>query len=153
MVKNAATLPSAWKAEGLDVAGDPAIGCTETHPGHRPVGYAAGPEVAARLERNNIIAKRPGYLPTRRASPPPVLCVWALTMTPLRLWQEGSLTFLAAPFIADCVLRGKEVGDEVVRLRSGHTQMYYCFQDDQTLAALGLLPTPGSDLHPRFRST
>ena len=28
------------------------------------------------------------------------------------------------------------MGDEVVKLRSGYTQMHYCFQDDQTLAAL-----------------
>ena len=56
VVENAKHFAKCLKAEGLDVAGDPAIGYTETHQVIVSVGYAAGPEVAARLERNNIIA-------------------------------------------------------------------------------------------------
>ena len=56
--------------------GDPAIGYTETHQVLVDVGYGTGPEVAERLEENNIIVNYQPP-PTRRASPPPVLCGWA----------------------------------------------------------------------------
>ena len=38
--------------------------------------------------------------------------------------------------MADCILRGKEVGDEVTKLRSGYTKMHYCFDDEEMLNAL-----------------
>ena len=37
------------------MAGDPAIGYTETHQVIVNVGYGTGPDVAMRLERSNII--------------------------------------------------------------------------------------------------
>ena len=43
------------KEQGLDVAGDPAYDYTETHQVLLNVGYGKGPEMARRLEDNNII--------------------------------------------------------------------------------------------------
>ena len=55
VVENAKSFARSLKAAGLEVAGDRAIGYTETHQVIVSVGYGTGPEVAERLERNNII--------------------------------------------------------------------------------------------------
>ena len=55
VIENAKSFARSLKAAGLEVAGDSAIGYTETHQVIVSVGYGAGPEVAERLERNNII--------------------------------------------------------------------------------------------------
>ena len=38
--------------------------------------------------------------------------------------------------MADCILRGKEVGDEVAKLRGKYQEMRYCFSDGEVEAAL-----------------
>ena len=134
VVENAKHFAKRLKAEGLDVAGDPAIGYTETHQVIVSVGYAAGPEVAARLERNNIIANYQATPDEEGFTASGALRMGVNEMTRFGFGKKEFETLAA--LIADCVLRGKEVGDEVVKLRSGYTQMHYCFQDDQTLAAL-----------------
>ena len=50
VIENAKSFAASLKAEGLDVAGDPAVGYTETHQVIVRVGYARGPEIAKRLE-------------------------------------------------------------------------------------------------------
>ena len=55
VIENAKSFAASLRAEGLDVAGDPAVGYTETHQVIVRVGYARGPEIAKRLEENNII--------------------------------------------------------------------------------------------------
>ncbi len=55
VIANAKAFARAMKECGLDVAGDPAIDFTETHQVIVKVGYSRGPEMAERLEANNII--------------------------------------------------------------------------------------------------
>ena len=55
VLANAKAFAAALKECGLDVAGDPEISYTETHQVIINVGYANGPEIAARLENNNIV--------------------------------------------------------------------------------------------------
>ncbi len=55
VIANAKAFARALKECGLEVAGDPAIDFTETHQVIVNVGYGRGPEVAKRLEDNNII--------------------------------------------------------------------------------------------------
>lgn len=55
IIANAKHFARALKAQGLDVQGDPAIDYTETHQVIVSVGYGTGPEVAERLEENNVI--------------------------------------------------------------------------------------------------
>ena len=76
VIDNAKYFAKALHEAGLHVLGDPTIGYTETHQVLVDVGYGTGPEVAERLEENNIIVNYQAT-PTRRASPPPVLCGWA----------------------------------------------------------------------------
>ena len=41
-----------------------------------------------------------------------------------------------AGLMADCILRGKDVGQEVSRLRSRYTTMHYCFDGPEFQTAL-----------------
>ena len=74
VVENAKHFAKSLAAEGLDVAGDPAMDYTETHQVIVKVGYAHGPEVADRLEANNIICnyqatpEEEGFYRIRRAA-------------------------------------------------------------------------------------
>ena len=36
-----------------------------------------------------------------------------------------------ANLMADCILRSKDVSEDVLRLRSSHTVMQYCFNDEE----------------------
>ena len=61
---------------GLDVAGDPAIGYTETHQVMVKVGYAARPRGGASPGGEQHHRQLPGHARARRASPPPAPCAW-----------------------------------------------------------------------------
>ena len=55
IIRNAKSFARSLKSYGLDVVGDPAIDYTETHQVIVSVGYGEGPEIAERLEQNNVI--------------------------------------------------------------------------------------------------
>ena len=44
-----------------------------------------------------------------------------------------------AQIMADCILRGKEVKEDIEALREGYTEMKYCFTEDQVVNALNEL--------------
>ena len=44
-----------------------------------------------------------------------------------------------AQIMADCILRGREVKEDIEALRAGYTEMRYCFTEDQVAAALNEL--------------
>ena len=49
----------------------------------------------------------------------------------------GAAEFAAlAKLMADCILRGRAVGDEVASLRSKYTEQRYCFTDAEFTKAL-----------------
>ena len=50
--------------------------------------------------------------------------------------EEGGSTTQLAALMADCILRGKEIGSDVAKLRAQHLEMGYCFNDAQFEAAL-----------------
>lgn len=130
------------KAEGLNVAGDPAIDYTETHQVIVSVGYGIGPEIAERLEQNNIIVNY-------QATPDEegFTASGALRMGVSEMVRFG-FTFddfaKLASLMADCILRNKDITDEVIKLRSEHLEMQYCFKGQEFDAALaGLIAELG----------
>lgn len=130
------------KAEGLNVAGDPAIDYTETHQVIVSVGYGVGPEVAERLEQNNIIVNY-------QATPDEegFTASGALRMGVSEMVRFG-FTFddfaKLASLMADCILRNKDISEDVVKLRSEHLEMQYCFKGEEFDAALsGLIAELG----------
>jgi len=60
VIANAKAFAKALSETGMDVAGDPALGYTETHQVVLNVGSGKGPEIARRLEENNIIVNYRG---------------------------------------------------------------------------------------------
>ena len=142
VVDSAKHFAKCLKAEGLNVAGDPAIDYTETHQVIVSVGYGVGPEVAERLEQNNIIVNY-------QATPDEegFTASGALRMGVSEMVRFG-FTFddfaKLASLMADCILRNKDITDEVIKLRSEHLEMQYCFKGEEFDAALaGLIAELG----------
>ena len=138
VIENAKHFAQALKAQGLDVAGDPAIGYTETHQVIVSVGYGSGPEVAERLEENNIIVNYQATPDEEGFTASGALRMGVSEMTRFGFGKEDFSQL--AELMADCILRAKDVSGDVERLRAAHTQMGYCFDGPELEEAMeGLL--------------
>ena len=134
VIENAKAFALALKAEGLNVMGDAAIDYTETHQVIVSVGYGTGPEVAGRLEENNIVVN---YQATPDEEGFTASGALRMGVSEMTRFGFGKAEFAAlAKLIADCVLRNREVGDDVAKLRSGYTRQHYCFDDAEFVKAL-----------------
>lgn len=134
VVSNAKSFARSLKAAGLDVAGDPAIDYTETHQVIVNVGYGTGPDVAMRLERNNIICN---YQATPEEEGFTASGALRMGVNEMTRFGFGPKEFeKLAQLMADCILRGKEVGEDVARLRGGYQEMRYCFTESDVERAL-----------------
>ena len=137
VVSNAKSFARSLKAAGLDVAGDPANDYTETHQVIVNVGYGTGPEVAMRLERNNIICNYQATPEEEGFTASGALRMGVNEMTRFGFGPEEFDKL--AQIMADCILRGREVGEDITRLREGYTEMKYCFTEDQVAGTLNEL--------------
>ncbi len=134
VVDNAKSFARSLKAAGLDVAGDPAAGYTETHQVIVNVGYGTGPDAAMRLERNNIICN---YQATPEEEGFTASGALRMGVNEMTRFGFGPAEFdRLAQIMADCILRGREVREDIVRLREGYTAMKFCFDDEQISEAL-----------------
>ena len=134
VIENAKSFARSLKAHGLDVAGDPAIDYTETHQVIVSVGYGAGPEIAERLEQNNIVVN---YQATPDEEGFTASGALRMGVSEMTRFGFGPAEFdELASLMADCILRGKDISEDVVRLRSRFTKMHYCFNDAEFNAAL-----------------
>lgn len=134
VIDNAKYFAKALHEAGLHVLGDPTIGYTETHQVLVDVGYGTGPEVAERLEENNIIVNYQATPDEEGFTASGALRMGVSEMTRFGFGQ-AEFTELAG-LMADCILRGKDVGQEVSRLRSRYTTMHYCFDGPEFQTAL-----------------
>ena len=134
VIDNAKYFAKALHEAGLHVLGDPAIGYTETHQVLVDVGYGTGPEVAERLEENNIIVNYQATPDEEGFTASGALRMGVSEMTRFGFGQT-EFTELAG-LMADCILRGKDVGQEVSLLRSRYTTMHYCFDGLEFQTAL-----------------
>ena len=134
VVNGAKCLAKALADEGLAVEGDPAIGYTETHQVLVSVGYGEGAEIASRLEKNNIIVN---YQATPDEEGFTASGALRMGVSEMTRFGFGEKEFdQLAQLMAACILRGKDVREDVIRLRSAHTRMHYCFTDDEFETAL-----------------
>ena len=131
VVDNAKAFAKALAAEGLKVEGDPAIGYTETHQVVVSVGYGQGPEIAERLEQNNIIVN---YQATPDEEGFTASGALRMGVSEMTRFGFGEAEFRkAAELIAACI-RGENVKEDVAKFRAGYRTMHYCF-DDKTLSS------------------
>ncbi|MEA4965303.1 MAG: glycine cleavage system aminomethyltransferase GcvT [Oscillospiraceae bacterium] len=133
VIENAKHFARCLKAEGLDVAGDPAMDYTETHQVIVKVGYSHGPEVAERLEENNIICN---YQATPEEEGFTASGALRLGVSEMTRFGFGKDEFAKLAALMAACIRGEAVGEDVARLRAGYTEMKYCFSDRDLDGAL-----------------
>ena len=134
VISNAKHFAKALKAQGLDVAGDPAMDYTETHQVIVSVGYGAGTEIASRLEKNNIIVNYQATPDEEGFTASGALRMGVNEMTRFGFGPEEFDRL--AELMADCILNNADVADDVSKLRSEFTDMQYCFRSEEFETAL-----------------
>jgi aminomethyltransferase len=111
---------------GLDVIGDSNIDFTETHQVLIDVGYGRGPEVARRLEANNIICNFQANTDEEGFTASGALRTGVSEMTRFGM-QEKDFHELAV-LIHDAVKNGNQVIDKVKKLRKRFIELQFCFR-------------------------
>ncbi len=129
VIANAKAFARGLKDCGLDVAGDPAIDFTETHQVVVNVGYNHGPEVAARLEDNNIICNYQASPEEEGFTASGSLRMGVSEMTRFGMREDDLRT--VAGLVRDVVVKKANVVDQVIRLRGRFLDLQYCFRGDE----------------------
>ncbi len=128
VLANARALARALKDVGLDIAGDAATGFTETHQVIIQVGYARGPEIAQRLEDNNIIVNYQAGPTEEGFTASGALRLGLAEMTRFGM-KEADMGPLAQ-FFHDVIMGGHGIKDEVTAFRKQFQDLHFCFSDD-----------------------
>ncbi|RTZ97017.1 MAG: glycine cleavage system aminomethyltransferase GcvT [Deltaproteobacteria bacterium] len=125
VIANAKAFARALADTGLDVAGDSAVSFTETHQVILNVGYAQGPEIARRLEDNNIILNYQASPVEEGFTASGSLRMGVAEMTRFGMIESdfGRL----AGFMRDVILDKKNVKQAVTDFRRPFLAMRYCF--------------------------
>jgi aminomethyltransferase len=129
VIANAKAFARALKECGFDVAGDPGVDFTETHQVILNVGYARGPEVAKRLEANNIICNYQATPADEGFSAASGIRIGVAEMTRFGM-GKADFEVLAA-LMKDIVLCGVTARDKVKSLRESFRELRYCFAGDE----------------------
>ena len=129
VVANAKAFARGLKDCGLDVAGDPAIDFTETHQVVVAVGYSRGPEIARRLEANNVICNYQATADEEGFTASGALRMGVSEMTRFGM-EEDDFRALAA-LIRDIVHKDATVIDQVKALRERFHGLRFCFDDEE----------------------
>ncbi len=129
VIANAKAFARDLKESGLDVDGDPAIDFTETHQVVIDVGYSHGPEIAQRLEANNIICNYQANTDEEGFTASGALRMGVSEMT--RFGMEEDDFRILADLIHDVVKMDRHVTEEVAALRKRFLELRFCFGGDQ----------------------
>ena len=127
VIENAKSFARALKKRGLDVAGDPDLGFTETHQVILRVGYGRGPSVARQLERNNIICNYQACPDEEGFTVSGALRLGVAEMT--RFGMEPADFEALAELMKEVIVDGKDVKEEVINLRSNFLDLRFCFKE------------------------
>jgi aminomethyltransferase len=128
VIANAKAFARALREEGLNVAGDPAVDFTETHQVVVHVGYGRGPEIARRLEENNIICNYQACPGEEGFTAAGGLRLGVAEMTRFGM-EEDDFRELAV-LMRQVVLDNERVAKQVRRFRARFTDLRYCFRPD-----------------------
>jgi aminomethyltransferase len=128
VLANARALAAALHEAGLDVAGNAAAGFTETHQVIVQVGYARGPEIAQRLEDNNIIVNYQAGPTEEGFTASGALRMGLAEMTRFGM-RETDMPQLAQ-LMHDVVVGGRRVRDEVAAFRKQFLELRFCFPEE-----------------------
>jgi aminomethyltransferase len=130
VIANAKAFARALKECGLEVAGDPALDFTETHQVVVHVGHGRGPEIARRLESNNIICNYQATPDDEGFSAAGALRLGVAEMT--RFGMEEPQFVQLAGLLRDVIKNGNDnVRDQVKALRKPFCELQFCFRGEQ----------------------
>ena len=129
VIANAKAFARALCDSGLEVSGDPDVSFTETHQVLLEVGYGRGPEVARRLEENNIIVNYQASPDEEGFTASGSLRMGVPEMT--RFGMEAEDFGELAELIRDVVVGHATVKPGVTALRRRFLDMKYCFGADE----------------------
>jgi len=130
VIANARAFARALKDQGLQVEGNPAIGHTETHQVIVRVGYGKGPQVAERLEENNIIVNYQAAPDDEGFTTASCLRMGVQEMT--RFGMEEKDFAELAEYMSQVILHERSIGAEVSRFRGRFTGMRYCLPREES---------------------
>jgi len=136
VISNAKAFARALKDCGIDVEGDEKDGFTETHQVViRVKKYGSGNELARRLEDNNIITNYQALPDDESFLSASGIRMGVQEMTRFGMEEKdfGSL----AQFIADVIIRNKNVKEEVKKFRSQFLVMKYCLSPEEVSSLAG----------------
>jgi len=128
VIRNAKAFARALKDCGLDVAGDSSVDFTETHQVIVRVGYGRGPEIARRLEKNNIICNYQAAPDEEGFTVAGALRLGVSEMTRFGM-EEDDFRSLAG-LIHEVVVKEKKVIESVKALRSRFLDLRFCFREE-----------------------
>jgi aminomethyltransferase len=129
VIANAKAFARALKDGGLDVAGDSAIDFTETHQVVVNVGYSRGPEMARRLEDNNIICNYQASTDEEGFTASGALRMGVSEMTRFGM-EKADFADLAA-LIREVLVNNSKVTDEVKTLRRKFLELRFHFRGEE----------------------
>ncbi|MBT8039819.1 MAG: glycine cleavage system aminomethyltransferase GcvT [Gammaproteobacteria bacterium] len=137
VIANAKAFAKALKDCGLKVSGDPEVGYTQTHQVLLDVGWTRGPEIARRLEENNIIVNYQAAPEEEGFTASGSLRMGVSEMTRFGM-GPGDFGELAE-LIRDVVLDAATVKPRVAEFRKRFGEMRYCFTERELEERTGLL--------------
>jgi aminomethyltransferase len=129
VIANAKAFARALKDCGLDVAGDPNIDYTETHQVVVDVGYARGPEVARRLEANNILCNFQAAPDEEGFTASGAIRLGVAEMTRFGMEEEDFRAL--AVLVKEVVTDGANVVSRVKAFRKPFRELRYCFRGEE----------------------
>ena len=129
VIANAKAFARALGDNGFEVAGDPAVDYTETHQVIVKVGYAKGPEIAHRLETNNIICNFQAAPDEEGFTASGAIRLGVSEMT--RFGMEAKDFRTLASLMNDVVFHDADVIEEVKTLREPFRDLRFCFSGSE----------------------
>ena len=129
VVANAKAFATALKDCGLCVEGDPAVSFTETHQVILSVGYAAGAEIARRLENNGIIVNYQATPGEEGFTAAGALRMGVAEMTRFGM-NETDFQELAE-MMQSVIIHDKIVSSHIKAFRKRFRKMCYCFEEPE----------------------
>ncbi len=124
VLSNARAFGRALKERGLAVEGNPVLGYTETHQVIVRVGYGKGPELANRLEENNVLVNFQGAPDDEGFTAASCLRMGVQEMTRFGMREEDFEEL--ADLIGQVILHGRSLAAEIAQVRKRFIEMKYC---------------------------
>lgn len=125
VIANAKSFAKSLNETGMKVDGDPMVSYTETHQVILNIGYGKGPEIAKRLEENNIIVNYQATAGEEGFTASGSLRLGVSEMTRFGMEEKDFRT--VAQLMHDVIMKNKPVKEEIKSFRNKFIVPKFCF--------------------------